>query len=187
MTEDSGEPGQRGRVALVTGSARGMGRAMCEVLAAAGVTVVGIDRLEQEHGPLARAVTADLADPVRPRREVELCAVAEVEQERAGVVQECEHAHVPAGGREVQVRHAPSDERVPVTEVVSMAEAVETARRLARPGDAVLLSPACASFDWYSGYGERGDDFARLVHAQLTGGPDARPPIAPTHDSRRHQ
>ena len=42
-----------------------------------------------------------------------------------------------------------------------MDDAVRAARRLARPGDAVLLSPACASFDWYSGYGERGDDFAR--------------------------
>ncbi|HET9602075.1 MAG TPA: UDP-N-acetylmuramoyl-L-alanine--D-glutamate ligase [Acidimicrobiales bacterium] len=54
-----------------------------------------------------------------------------------------------------------------VEEAGSMAEAVEAARRLARPGDAVLLSPACASFDWYSGYPERGDDFTRLVHALL--------------------
>ena len=42
-----------------------------------------------------------------------------------------------------------------------MAEAVTRARQLAQPGDAVLLSPACASFDMYSGYTERGDDFAR--------------------------
>ena len=51
----------------------------------------------------------------------------------------------------------------------SMADAVEAARRLAHPGDSVLLSPACASFDWYSSYGERGDDFARLVHELLGG------------------
>jgi UDP-N-acetylmuramoylalanine--D-glutamate ligase len=52
---------------------------------------------------------------------------------------------------------------VPVTVAGSMEEAVATARRRARPGDAVLLSPACASFDWYRNFGERGDDFARIV------------------------
>ena len=49
----------------------------------------------------------------------------------------------------------------------SMEEAVGAACRRAEPGDAVLLSPGCASFDWYSSYGERGDDFARAVHECL--------------------
>lgn len=56
------------RVALVTGSARGMGRAMCEVLAASGHRVVGLDRIDQEPGPLERTVTADLTDPAAPAR-----------------------------------------------------------------------------------------------------------------------
>ena len=54
------------RVALVTGSARGMGRAMCEVLAASGHRVVGLDRMEQAPGPLERAIVADLSDPTVP-------------------------------------------------------------------------------------------------------------------------
>ncbi|HWH36031.1 MAG TPA: UDP-N-acetylmuramoyl-L-alanine--D-glutamate ligase [Acidimicrobiales bacterium] len=52
---------------------------------------------------------------------------------------------------------------VPVHQAGSMDAAVATARAVARPGDAVLLSPACASFDWYSSYAERGNDFARAV------------------------
>jgi UDP-N-acetylmuramoylalanine--D-glutamate ligase len=54
--------------------------------------------------------------------------------------------------------------------VTSMADAVRAARTLARPGDVVLLSPGCASFDWYSSYGERGDDFASEVRALIAGG-----------------
>ena len=51
----------------------------------------------------------------------------------------------------------------------SMEDAVGTARRLAERGDVVLLSPGCTSYDWYSNYAERGDDFARCVN-NLKGG-----------------
>ncbi|MEW6510421.1 MAG: UDP-N-acetylmuramoyl-L-alanine--D-glutamate ligase [Bacteroidota bacterium] len=45
----------------------------------------------------------------------------------------------------------------------SMQEAVETARRMAAPGDVVLLSPACASFDWFNDYEHRGRVFKEIV------------------------
>jgi len=54
---------------------------------------------------------------------------------------------------------------VPVTRVGSMAAAVQTAFSLSRPGASVLLSPACASFDWYDNYARRGEDFRRQVEA----------------------
>ena len=47
--------------------------------------------------------------------------------------------------------------------VADMQAAVARAHALAQPGDAVLLSPACASFDMYSGFAARGDDFASRV------------------------
>jgi UDP-N-acetylmuramoylalanine--D-glutamate ligase len=59
---------------------------------------------------------------------------------------------------------------VPVTTAVSMDAAVEAAASWARPGDAVLLSPGCASFDWYSSYADRGEHFASIVTHTLTGG-----------------
>ena len=46
-----------------------------------------------------------------------------------------------------------------------MAAVVDAARGLARPGDTVLLAPAGASFDQFSGYGHRGDSFAAAVRA----------------------
>jgi UDP-N-acetylmuramoylalanine--D-glutamate ligase len=57
--------------------------------------------------------------------------------------------------------------RTHVVRASSMHEAVRRAAEVARSGDAVLLSPACASFDWYTSYAERGDDFSREVAALL--------------------
>jgi UDP-N-acetylmuramoylalanine--D-glutamate ligase len=55
----------------------------------------------------------------------------------------------------------------PTATATSMGDAVKAAARFATAGDVVLLSPACASFDWYpdGGYPARGDDFKRLVRA----------------------
>jgi UDP-N-acetylmuramoylalanine--D-glutamate ligase len=53
--------------------------------------------------------------------------------------------------------------RLTVEHAASMPEAVRRAHRLARPGDAVLLSPACASFDMFEDYADRGRRFAAAV------------------------
>ncbi len=47
----------------------------------------------------------------------------------------------------------------------SFDEVLATARRLARPGDAVLLSPACSSYDMFKNYEERGARFRQAVEA----------------------
>jgi UDP-N-acetylmuramoylalanine--D-glutamate ligase len=59
---------------------------------------------------------------------------------------------------------------VPTVRAGSMRAAVEAAAELAVPGDTVLLSPACASFDWYEGYEQRGDDFRREVRRIVDAG-----------------
>ncbi|WP_210396740.1 UDP-N-acetylmuramoyl-L-alanine--D-glutamate ligase [Motiliproteus sediminis] len=50
-----------------------------------------------------------------------------------------------------------------VVQSESLAAAVGTARALAQPGDLVLLSPACASFDMFKGFEDRGDQFVAAV------------------------
>ncbi|WP_328401674.1 UDP-N-acetylmuramoyl-L-alanine--D-glutamate ligase [Streptomyces sp. NBC_00390] len=69
--------------------------------------------------------------------------------------------------REALVRHAPE---VPVveldrTDTGAMSAAVREAAQLARPGDTVLLAPACASMDMFANYNKRGEAFADAVRA----------------------
>jgi UDP-N-acetylmuramoylalanine--D-glutamate ligase len=69
--------------------------------------------------------------------------------------------------REALMRHAPD---VPVvdldrTDTGAMSAAVLEAARLARPGDTVLLAPACASMDMFADYNKRGEAFADAVRA----------------------
>jgi UDP-N-acetylmuramoylalanine--D-glutamate ligase len=52
---------------------------------------------------------------------------------------------------------------VPTVHAADLPDAVQRAASLARPGDAVLLSPACASYDMFSSYEQRGDVFRDAV------------------------
>jgi UDP-N-acetylmuramoylalanine--D-glutamate ligase len=54
---------------------------------------------------------------------------------------------------------------VPVTETADLPEAVAAARAAAPPEGVVLLAPACASFDQYADFEQRGEHFRRLVEA----------------------
>ena len=89
----------------------------------------------EDFGPFARAL---------PERVSAIYLVGEAAEELAAVLD--------AAGR-------------PYEQVGTIAGAVEAAVRDARPGDVVLLSPACASYDQYENFEQRGDDFRRHVEA----------------------
>ena len=54
---------------------------------------------------------------------------------------------------------------VPCEMADSLADAVERARALAKPGETVLFSPGTSSFDMFKSYADRGDQFRALVQA----------------------
>lgn len=55
-----------------------------------------------------------------------------------------------------------------IIKVTSMQQAIETASNISSPGDIVALSPACASFDLYKDFEERGNHFKSLVKSMVT-------------------
>ena len=107
------------------------------------VLIAGGDGKGQDFSPLASAVKAHARAVVLIGRDAEAVAAA----------------LVGAG--------------VPLERARTMEEAVAAAQALARPGDAVLLSPACASFDMFRNYGHRGEVFAAAARSLATG---SRPP-----------
>lgn len=62
-----------------------------------------------------------------------------------------------------RIREAFDDLEIPVAEVQTMEEAVQAAYYMGTKDDAVLLSPACASFDLYENFEERGKAFRKSV------------------------
>jgi UDP-N-acetylmuramoylalanine--D-glutamate ligase len=59
---------------------------------------------------------------------------------------------------------------VTLEHATDMTDAVARATALAAKGDVVLLSPACASFDMFSGYPARGEAFVAAVESQIREG-----------------
>lgn len=104
-----------------------------------GVLIAGGQAKGQDFAPLARAAAGRV---------------------RAAVVLGADGPAVAAALRATvpEVRVVASPLAVP-----AMTEAVALARALARPGDLVLLSPACASLDMFEGYGHRGRVFTECV------------------------
>ena len=96
------------------------------------------DLADDRQLPHAIVPGVDQPDSIRPRRDVEAAEFTEVEEHGPGVVQQGEHARRTVGGVQVEVGHAPPEQRVSLSEVVVDVET----------GD------------------HRGDALARLVHGQ---------------------
>jgi UDP-N-acetylmuramoylalanine--D-glutamate ligase len=69
------------------------------------------------------------------------------------------------GAASEKMRDALAGTPTPIRLVPTLKDAVELAAKVAKQGDTVLLSPACASFDQFKDYAERGNVFQELVRA----------------------
>ncbi|VAW86424.1 UDP-N-acetylmuramoylalanine--D-glutamate ligase [hydrothermal vent metagenome] len=70
-------------------------------------------------------------------------------------------------GRDASLISTVLNECVPVYQVATLDDAVGQAIKIVKKGDRVLLSPACASFDLYDNYEQRGDAFKSLVYKNI--------------------
>lgn len=71
--------------------------------------------------------------------------------------------HLILLGQDAEIINTALKDCTKISFVADMSEAVNKAEQLASSGDAVLLSPACASFDMFTGYEQRGEIFVKLV------------------------
>jgi UDP-N-acetylmuramoylalanine--D-glutamate ligase len=85
-------------------------------------------------------------------------------------LEDCARAVVTIGEARPIIARALRGADYPVVEADSLEAAVSRARDLAQPGDAVLLAPACASFDMFRSYAHRGEVFQAAVRRLHGGG-----------------
>ncbi|MEG1879912.1 MAG: UDP-N-acetylmuramoyl-L-alanine--D-glutamate ligase [Oscillospiraceae bacterium] len=72
-----------------------------------------------------------------------------------------------AGKIKAAVTNATNFENLPIFECNDFEEAINTAKNIAEPGDTVILSPACASFDLFKNFEERGNTFKDIVNSLI--------------------
>lgn len=82
-------------------------------------------------------------------------------------------SHVIVFGQDKQVFIDALNDCVDIKQADSLRECILQAHKLVKAGQAVLFSPACASFDMFANYIERGNVFKAEVHAMLNGAADA--------------
>jgi UDP-N-acetylmuramoylalanine--D-glutamate ligase len=126
-------------------------------------TIRGVDYVDDSKGTNVGAVSSALASYDRP---VILIAGGRDKDSDfsllSSLIRERVKALVLMGETREHLARVWAD-LAPAHIVEDMAQAVEQARRLAEPGDVVLLSPACASFDMFRDYAHRGETFQHLV------------------------
>ncbi len=73
------------------------------------------------------------------------------------------HTIITGASRYKMLSYAINENVTDISVISEFESAVKVATSIAKEGDCVLLSPACASFDWFSGYEERGDKFVKIL------------------------
>ena len=74
---------------------------------------------------------------------------------------------IVAMGVDNKAIHAAFDSMVDIYDTKSMSECLKKCREIAKSGDTVLLSPACASFDLFTCYEDRGEQFKNQVKEMM--------------------
>jgi UDP-N-acetylmuramoylalanine--D-glutamate ligase len=156
-------------VASVLRSFKGLPHRMQHV-----ATLSGVDFFDDSKATNVGAAVAAIVGLGRQDRRVVLVAGGKDKGGSYAPLREVMEQHGAAlvliGEATPLIEHAFSGVSFPVQRAQTMADAVKQARALASPGEAVLLAPACASFDMFRSYAHRGDvfrdDVLALVHAE---------------------
>jgi len=73
------------------------------------------------------------------------------------------NAHAILIGRDAPIIEAAIEKTIPVSRAQNLSDAIQQSLDISKLGDAVLLSPACASFDMFKNYEDRGEQYCKLV------------------------